>query len=186
MNTDGWVGGDPATPDDDPSGIQGAFYLYGDELQCCQAGSCELFNPCSTGSCCWTGNTVLDGSYAAWGCGIGMELNSTGGDAPVKSPYAGTASCFAIAMSGDSGGQKVRIGFTQYQDTTGLVSPFIELANITGSYSGTVFFTDVACPSWDTEGKCSITQENFDLQIQVVGGEGPATFNLCVDSIVPS
>ena len=64
------------------TGLQGAFYQYGDGLQCCVGSSCQG-NPCTVNGCCWSGSTVLDTTYAAWGCGLGLELNSTGGSVPV-------------------------------------------------------------------------------------------------------
>jgi hypothetical protein len=186
VSAEGWVGGEESDSVDDPLGIQGAFYTYGDGLQCCVSTSCEGQNPCSTGQCCWSGTTVLDGTYAAWGCGLGLELQASGGQDSVKSAYSGAATCFAISISGDSGGNKVRIGFTQLQDTTDKVSPFVEIPSISGTWSDTVCFDDVSCPTWSTADQCELTGEAFDLQIQIVGGEREGSFDLCVDSIVAS
>ena len=55
--------------------IQGAWYGYGDGTSC----PASTPNPCTTGSCCMMGTTVVDTTYAKWGCGIGMELSSSGG-----------------------------------------------------------------------------------------------------------
>jgi len=74
-----------------------------------------------------TGTTVVDPLYAKWGCGIGMELNNTG----VKSAYAGPVTCFNITLTGSSGGNEVRIGFTQSTNTTNTVSPFVSVAAFT-------------------------------------------------------
>jgi len=186
VSAEGWVGGDENESEDDPLGLQGAFYTYGDGVQCCEGTICEGQNPCATGQCCWSGTTVVDSTYAAWGCGLGLELSATGGGESVKRAYAGDATCFAISITGDSGGNKVRIGFTQFQDTTGMVSPFIEILSIAGDWSGTVCFEDAACPTWASAEQCEITGEVFDLQIQVVGGEREGSFDLCVDSIVAS
>ena len=71
-------------------------------------------------------------------------------------------------------------------DTTGMVSPFLEIPTISGSWSGTVCVDDVSCPSWADAETCQVTGQIYDLQIQVVGGEAAGTFDLCVDSIVPS
>ena len=62
------------------------------------------------------GATVVDTTYAAWGCGIGMELASSGGTTPTKSVYTGPAKCFNITLTGNSGGNPVRIGFSQSAD----------------------------------------------------------------------
>ena len=56
------------------------------------------------------GATIVDTKYTAWGCGIGMELASSGGTTPTKSVYAGPAKCFNITLTGNSGGNPVRIG----------------------------------------------------------------------------
>ncbi len=186
VSAEGWVGGDDGESVDDPLGLQGAFYTYGDGIQCCAGTDCEGQNPCTTGQCCWSGTTVLDGTYEAWGCGLGLELQATGGEDSTKNAYTGAASCFAISITGDSGGNKVRIAFTQLQDTTGKVSPFVEVPSISGAWSDTVCFEDVTCPTWATAEQCEVTGEVFDLQIQVVGGEREGSFDLCVDSIVAS
>ena len=119
---------------------------------------------------------------------IVVRINSSGGDAPVKSAYSGTASCFDIQLSGSSGGQAVRIGFTQTSDTAGRVSPFSQIAPVSGGgYSGRVCTNDVSCPDWSiSAGTCAITGQQYDLQIQVVGGEGSGTVDLCLVSVIPS
>jgi hypothetical protein len=182
VNPDGWIGCDPALTEDNPQGIQGAFYLYGDEITCIPAAG----NPCATGECCLDGATIVDDvDYASWGCGIGMELNSDGGDPSVKSPYSGSASCFAITLTGTSGGNAIRIGVTQMVDSE--VAPFVEVPAVTGETTHTVCFSDISCPSWAIDqGTCEVTGQNYDLQIQVVGAERASTFTLCVSSIIPS
>ena len=180
VNVDGWIGCDATVSTDNPSGLQGAFYLYGDDIACTPASG----NPCATGECCLDGATIVDNvDYLAWGCGIGLELNSDGGDPSVKSPYAGTASCFDITLTGTSGGNAVRIGFTQMVPSE--VAPFVEVPAVTGSITHTVCFTDVACPAWGIEqGTCSETGQNYELQVQVVGAERESTFSLCLSSLI--
>jgi len=89
-------------------GIQGAFYAYGDSLGMTGAppGDCQgagfMTSQCSAitmtvnaTSICATGTGAMvingtDGTPAysqIWGAGIGFDLNSSGGDASVKSPY---------------------------------------------------------------------------------------------------
>ena len=181
VNDTGWVGCDPALTEDNPSGIQGAFYVYGDGITC----DPPTGNPCGSGECCLDGATIVDNeTYESWGCGIGMELNSDGGDPSVKSPYSGSAGCFDITLNGTSGGNAIRIGFTQ--STNPNVSPYVEVPAVTGETTHTVCFDDVSCPTWASADECSETGQNYDLQIQVVGAERASTFTLCLSSVIPS
>ena len=90
-----------------------------------------------------------------------------------------------IALSGDSGGNAVRIGFSQFANNSGQIAPFVEIGTVTGAWTGTVCFSDVTCPSWASASMCSITGQYYDLQIQVVGGEAYSDFYLCLDAVVP-
>jgi len=174
---------------DTPVKIQGSFYSYGD------GASCTPVAPfCSpTAGCCIGGTTIVDLTYAKWGCGMGMELNSSGGTAPVKSVYSGPVKCFDIALSGSSGGNEVRIGFTQSTVTTGKVSPFVSVAAFKNGWTGQVCFTDAECPDWAVKAAtCAKTVGTagtpYDLQIQVSAGATAAAvgaFNVCVTKIAP-
>jgi Glycosyl hydrolase family 12 len=174
----------------DPIAIQGAVYGYSDGASCPKP---QPSNICSTGSCCISGTTVVDTTFAKWGCGIGMELDSSGGTAPTKSVYAGPVKCFNITLTGSSGGNVVRIGFTQSPSPpSGAVAPYTELPAFTNGWTGQVCFADVSCPSWAvTAGTCTKTGTDgtpVDLQIQVSAGSTTATvgaYNVCVSSIVP-
>jgi hypothetical protein len=179
LHPDGWVGCDPKKTTDNPMGLQGAFYNYGD------GSSCALPKPaCGAEGCCISGSTSVDTTFAKWGCGIGLELNSTGGTTPVKSPYVGPVKCFDIALSGDSGGNKVRIGYTQAPDMTNKIAPHQEISAVVGSWSGKVCFNEVICPTWATT--CSTSTTGYhDLQVQVVGAEKAAAYNLCLTKVVP-
>ncbi len=140
-----------------------------------------------------SGTTVVDTTYTKWGCGLGMELNDTGGTAPVKSVYSGPVKCFDITLTGSSGGNEVRIGFTQSTNTTGKVSPFVSVAAFTNGWSGRVCFTDAECPGWAvTAGTCAkavgTAGTPYDLQIQVSAGSTATSvgaFNVCVTKIAP-
>jgi hypothetical protein len=177
-----FVGCDPTLTTDNPDGIQGAFYTYGDGSSCTQ----PLVNPpCVTNGICLSGTTVVDPTYAKWGCGIGLELNATGGTASVKQPYAGSASCFNYVLSGSSGGNEVRIAFTQTADTTNKVSPYLSLKPFTNGASGTICTKDVTCPL-PQMANCAISGMQYDLQIQVVGGNAPGgMYNMCLTSLEP-
>ena len=172
----------------DPIAIQGAIYGYTDGSSC---ASPQPSNICSTGSCCISGTTVVDATNAKWGCGIGMELNDAGGTS-TKMVYAGPVQCFNITLTGSSGGNEVRIGFTQKADNSNTVAPFVSIAAFTNGWSGKLCFADANCPSWATTAQCSKTAGSvgtpYDMQIQVSAGQtstSVGTYNVCVSSIVP-
>jgi hypothetical protein len=175
-----------------PIQVEGSFYSYGD------GSSCTTPSPltCSASAgCCMSGATVVDTTYKKWGCGLGMELNDSGGTTPVKSVYSGPVKCFDITLTGSSGGNEVRIGFTQSTNTANMVSPFVSVAAFTSGWSGRVCFTDAECPSWaltPVPPTCAKTVGTagtpFDLQIQVSAGSTAASvgaFNVCVTKIAP-
>jgi hypothetical protein len=170
--------------------IQGAIYGYTDGSSC---ASPQPANICSgSAGCCISGTTVVDATSAKWGCGIGMELNDAGGTSPVKSVYAGPVQCFNITLAGSSGGNEVRIGFTQSANSTTAVAPYVPIAAFTNGWTGQVCFKDANCPSWAKTAQCSkaagAAGTPYDLQIQVSAGQTPAsvgTYNVCVTSIEP-
>jgi hypothetical protein len=169
--------------------IQGAVYGYTDGSSC---ASPQPTNICTTGSCCINGTTVVDSTNAKWGCGIGVELDDSGGTNNVKSQYTGPVSCFNITLTGSSGGNEVRIGFTQKADNSNSVAPFVSIAAFTNGWSGKICLSDANCPSWATTAQCSKAVGSagtpYDLQIQVSAGQtttSTGTYNLCVSSIVP-
>jgi hypothetical protein len=181
--------------DSDPSltpniQIQGSFYMYQDT-----SSSCKSTNPlCSPGAgCCISGTTVVDPTYVKWGCGIGLALNTSSGTGSTKSVYGGPVKCFDITLTGSSGGNEVRIGFTQSTTTTGKVAPFTSVAAFANGWNGRVCFTDAECPDWAvTAGTCAKTVGTagtpYDMQIQISAGSTPASvgaFNTCVSKIVP-
>jgi len=165
-----------------PIQIQGSFYGYTD------GSSCQPLKPLCPAGCCMTGTTVVDTTYAKWGCGLGMELNNTG----TKSVYSGPVKCFDIDLIGSSGGNEVRIGFTQSTNTTGKVSPFVSVAAFANGWSGRVCFTDAQCPTWAATQGCTKAVgdrgQPYDLQIQIAAGGTAAAvgaFNVCVSKISP-
>jgi hypothetical protein len=183
--------------DSDPSlapniQLQGSFYMYQDASL-----SCTPANPiCSpTAGCCISGTTVVDPTYVNWGCGIGLSLNTPSGPGTVKSVYSGPVKCFDITLTGSSGGNEVRIGFTQSTSTSGMVSPFVSVAAFASGWNGRVCFTDAECPDWAVKAvppTCSKTVGTagtpYDMQIQISAGSTPASvgaFNVCVSKIVP-
>jgi hypothetical protein len=95
----------------------------------------------------------------------------------------GAASCFNITLTGTSGGNSLRIGFTQALDAG--VTPFVLIPPVTGTTTNTVCFSDVACPDWAIDqGTCELTGQVYDLEIMVVGAERASTFELCLSSLI--
>jgi hypothetical protein len=172
-----FVGCDPTLTTDNPQGLQGALYTFGD------GSSCTPVNPpCSATGVCLSGATVVDMTYAKWGCGMGLELNATGGTASVKQAYAGPAQCFKYTLTGNSGGNEVRIAFTQTADTTGKVSPYVSLKPFTNGASGTICQKDVSCQG---QMNCALTGSVYDLQVNVVGGNNAGSYNVCLTDLEP-
>jgi hypothetical protein len=172
-----WVGCDPTLATDNPQGLQGAFYTFGD------MSSCTLSDQvCGATGVCISGTTAIDPTYAKWGCGIGLELNATGGDASVKQAYTGPATCFKYTLTGSSGGNEVRIAFTQKADTAGVVSPYVSIPAFTNGKSGTICVGDVSCQG---QTKCTLGTTPFDLQVNVVGGNTAGAYNVCLSDLQP-
>ncbi|HOU93776.1 MAG TPA: hypothetical protein PLU22_22150, partial [Polyangiaceae bacterium] len=167
---------------DDPLGIQGAWYAYGDQITCVAPEG----NPCTADGCCLPWTTIVDSTYESWGCGLGLELYSTGGDAPVRRAYSGAARGFTITITGSSRPNPIRVAYTQRFDLEGVVSPFIELDG-PGTYS--VLFSDVICPSWALEKGCdpdpAATTRPYDLQVQIPGGDAAGAGQICIVSLSP-
>jgi hypothetical protein len=171
-------------------GLQGAIYPFGDGTSCSYSPTSPPAKDfCAGGKCCLSGTTIVDPTYAAWGCGIGVELDD---DGTTKHVYSGPDNCFKITLTGSSGGNVVRIGFTQApMPASGQVSPYTEIPAFTNGWSGMVCFADVTCPGWATSSQCSKTGANgtpVDLQIQVSAGSTTSTvgaYNVCLTSIQP-
>jgi len=187
VNTGSWV-----CDADTPIKFQGAFYVYSDSDMSCKTPSPN--KPCGGMGCCVSGTTTISDDttmYANWGCGLGMELNSTGGTAPVKTAYTGPVNCFNITLTGSSGGNAVRIGFTQSTDTTA-IAPYVDIGAIKDGFSQKICFTDAACPTWTTAAQCSKKTGEmgtpYDLQIQISAGATATTvgaYNLCLSKLEP-
>lgn len=203
IDKSGWV--DKAC---DACGIQGAFYWYADanttaSLQCNGAACVQNVPPYQSASpgpgMCISGTAT--GSSKDWGAGIGLSLNDSGGDAGVKSGFnANTAACgkitgFDIALSGNTNGMPIRVGFTG--SGTSCAAPFIPVGDPAGStlqLSGStqIVIANATIPSdWTLTAGCSSTVDPtsiYDLQIQVATDQAKANtaFNVCVDSIKPT
>jgi hypothetical protein len=192
INADGWN-----CDLDTTIQMQGSVYPYGDGTSCPFGPDSPSTNICTASAgCCLSGTTTISDattSYANWGCGIGMELNSSGGDTPVKSAYAGPVQCFDITLTGSSGGNEVRIGFTQVGSATTEVAPFVSVAAFTSGWKGQICFKDAECADWAVEaGTCTkevgAVGTPYDMQIQISAGSTAASvgaYNVCISSIVP-
>jgi hypothetical protein len=168
-------------------GVQGALYAFSDPTTCPSTA-----NVCAAGSagCCITGTTIIDSTYAAYGCGLGLDLNSSGGTSATKSAYSGSAKGFKITLSGSvSKGQPIRIMYSSAAtDPSGGTSPYKEVTDV-GTYS--VLFSDATCPTWATSAQCTPVSGSaaYSIKVQVAGG-GAATdsvgpFNVCITSLTP-
>jgi cellulose 1,4-beta-cellobiosidase len=175
----GWVGCDPKSRQDDYLGFQGAFYAFGDGVSC----SVPKGNPCEGGRCCLKGATVVDATYKKWGCGLGLELSSSGGAPPIKAAYSGPVKCFNVAFSGNTGGNALRVSFKQSANMN--VSPFVELPAFTNGWKGTLCFDDVACPTDWGKTDCQMSGTPYDLLIQIIGGERAANYDFCLSELTP-
>jgi len=185
LRSDNWI---PMGPQS--CGVQGAIYAYGDGSTCSSPSPISS-DACQSGSagCCISGTTIIDPTYANWGCGLGFDFSNSGGGP--KSPYAGSAKGFTITISGTVvTGQRIRISYlTVLPAADGVVPPFVDVTGV-GTYP--VLFTDVTCPSWAAPGQCTPVSESGPYQLHVelenTGSAsepvGPFT-NVCITSIVP-
>ena len=169
--------------------IEGSIYPYGDGSSCPYGPSSPPTNICTASAgCCLSGTTVVDATSAKWGCGIGLELDD---DGTTKHVYTGPVSCFMITLTGSSGGNVVRVGFTQSATpASGVVAPYSEIPAFNNGWSGKVCFADATCPGWATSAQCSVTGSGtpVDMQIQISAGQTASTvgaYNICLTSVVP-
>lgn len=174
-----WIGCDPALDTDNPGGIQGAFYLYGDGTSCDDSAV-----PCDEGGCHLRGTSVVGDPAEDWGCGLGLGLNTDADEQ--KHPYTG-ATCFDVEIAGTTGGLDLRVAFTQHDGSGSTpVAPFRNIAPFTDGWSGEVCVADVSCPSWSLDtALCEVTNQVYDLQIQVAAGEMNTEYDLTLTKLVP-
>lgn len=180
IHTNGnWIGCDPESSADNPGGVQGAFYLYGDGASCDDTAI-----PCDASGCHLKGTSIDGDPGADWGCGLGLGLNTDASE--VKQAYT-AAECFDVEIAGSTGGLELRIAFTQHDGTGSTsVAPFRSIAPFTDGWSGEVCITDVSCPSWSLADElCEETGKVYDLQIQVAAGEMDTDYDLTLTKLVP-
>lgn len=179
-------------------GVQGAIYGYGDDTSCeiPADGICTREEDGGPVKCCISGETVVDDTYKAWGCAIGLDLNAAAGGGD-KAGYKGAAKGFEIGITVDTiaAGQEVRVAYEQSEADA--ISPFVggksqaSTVKVSGGKATVkVLFTDVSCPPSDW-GKCTAPgKAPLALQIQLSGTGTEKTKvgafkDFCVTSIKP-
>ena len=167
-------------------GVQGSIFGFGDATSwvppatpICTAGA--------TGTCCISGTTVTDATFAKYGAGIGMDMNSSGGTTPVKSAYSGTAKGLKFTLTGTfPTGATMRVMYAPGATVPAQTDPYKEMPAAAGTY--TVLFSDATCPTWATTGCPAASQTPYQFKIQLNGGgaTGVGAYNFCLTSIIPS
>jgi hypothetical protein len=182
-------------------GVGGGFYAYSDSgldgiygtaddsvqvpgIDINAAYADARLGPCSGGRCCISGRTNLwpriagtpDYQAAVWGGGIGLRLNAASDGS--ASPYAGPARGFVVTVTGTLNGQEFRIAYPQVPGDSG--------APYSSGHLGvnSVAFVSVTCPSWASN--ClGVSNQPYDLQVQLVGGDVSGPYEVCITSITP-
>jgi hypothetical protein len=171
--------------------IQGAWNCYDDEVADCDCDNTPTSPRWDSEvlGYCLSGTTILDTTYAAWGAGMAFELNNdldTG-----KYAYDALAHDiigFALTVEGLTGGNALRIGYTDSVTSTG-VSPFVEFAALDNETRTLyAYFTDANVPAeWDdpNAGKTVDGHAVMDVQLQIVGAMQEAPYQFCITHVVP-
>jgi hypothetical protein len=195
-----WIGGEPSSTVDNPCGVQGLIYVFGDTGLDNTPGTaddtCPFLNPtvspCKNGRCCvsgatrlWPGDSWGQLDYAApiWGCGIGISLNDPQNGSGTL-PYVGPAKGFTLFLDGSTTGQYLRIGYTQIGATS--KAPFAEVFAL-GTH--TVEFRGIWCPktySIPYDGCIDPGLHPHALQVWIVGGDTMGPFELCISGVYPA
>jgi hypothetical protein len=166
-----------------PYDIQGAWYCFDDgkTMTSCMPGKA----PYKSGGMCLSG-TALGPVDGAWGGGIGVGLNESGGVNSVKKAYDATAQNivgFSVEISGDTGGNELRVGFTGAAMPSG-PSPFVPVPG-PGKYD--VMFADALVPkNWmvPNAGATPDPKSIFDVQVQIASDKA-APFDFCITKLTP-
>lgn len=164
--------------------IQGAWYCFDDGMTdtSCAANT----PPYENNGMCLSG-TALGPVMGAWGGGLGVSLNETGGAMSVKEAYdaAGHGVLgFSVEISGDTGGNELRLGFTGSAAPSG-VSPFVPLPGA-GSYD--VMIADALVPeSWmlPESGTSPDPSAIYDVQLQIAADGTAGPFDFCITNLTP-
>ena len=166
--------------EDTCSGIQGIWYCYEDGVNSTSCMDGEA--PYRAGAMCIEGVTTVDPNYDAWGAGIGLTLNHPGGSGSKRAFDADAADIvgFSVTVDGALGGLDLRIGYTGSTSESD-VAPFVQVSRL-GTHE--VRFTEASI-TWEENAPPVDPGRVFDVQVQVVGGEAAAEYDVCVTDISP-
>lgn len=186
--SDQWIGGDPNSSLDDPCGVQGSVYAFGDsgiDGEACTADdairspacftSGDKYRPCTNGSCCIRGVTSADPNADVWGAGLGLFLHMDASGRPTR--YDGQARGFVVRMSGALNGQPITLAYVQ--DANEASSPFVSV-DVPGEIS--LPFLGVSCHGDDS---CSVPTPNPTLLQFFLEAGVDGEFELCIERITP-
>jgi hypothetical protein len=171
-------------------GVQGAWYCFSDSAtgEGCTKGVVPYSAASPGPGMCLQGTLPAGtGNYV----GIGMELNATGGTNAVKMPFNATAGGivgFEITITGNTGGDAVRVGFTNDNGTTmNYVAPFAPEPPGAGVLD--VLFSQVPpvpnYPNIADQGAVLDPTKIYDVQVELPGQAASVNYNFCVTSIKP-
>jgi cellulose 1,4-beta-cellobiosidase len=164
--------------------MRGSWYCFKDALG---ASSCTEGTPpfsLARAAMCLTGATSIDA--AAFGAGLGVELDATGGASPVKSPFDAAAAGivgFEIAITGTSN-VGLRLSFTA-DPTVSASQPFVDLPGA-GTYQ--VLLADAVVPgnfSDATAGARVDPKAIYAVELAVPRTDVVATYDYCITRLRP-
>ena len=179
-----------------PYMIQGAWYGYGDGTSC----PASTPQPVHERQLLHDGQPrIVDTTYCGWGCGLGMELSARRAARPrPRASTPGSSKCFNITLTGSSGGNVVRIGFSQ-SPTPAVgrggavqgVSRHSRTAGRARSASPTSPAPAGRCRRWRRRPRAPRPARDgtpVDMQIQIAAGSTTTTvgaFNVCISKVEP-
>lgn len=185
--SDQWIGGDPDASLDDPCGVQGSVYAFGDagiDGEACTADDAirspecvtsGQYRPCANGRCCISGVTSADPDADVWGAGIGLFLHMDPSGTPTR--YTGQARGFVVRLSGAVNGQPITLFYVQDEDEPS--SPFVSI-DVPGATR--VPFLEVSCHG---DEQCAPPTPNPTLLQLFLAGGVEGEFELCIERITP-
>lgn len=131
---------------------------------------------------CLSGSTIVDPDLLAWGAGISLSLNAEGAD---LQPYDATANGLVgvetIVTGTAPPGLTLRVNVVDEVGSS--IAPFVDFP---GPGALRVDFESAMVPStWDVPeaGKVPDPSHLYELQLQVLGGQLAADYDVCIESI---
>jgi hypothetical protein len=119
---------------------------------------------------------------------MGFDFVSAGNAIDLSRAYTGPADGLFMTISGNLGGLKVRVDFTQMNQLGNKASPYIEISK-PGEYA--FDFLGATYPDWCTTSTCtgiwgdSVLAKPYGARIEIMGGEAASTFDFCVENVRP-